>query len=170
MHRRSEATAVGDCGAPNVVLDGEHEHEMQEVKAKLLVVLRRSGEARSSGNAVTAELGGGVHGNRSHGESRGSEGEWEGEQVRAGRSGERLARVMEEQSTRRRAARGGEQGRSSGMAATHGHVSFTEAYSRTGGGQQRGHGGRCYWAISGLIKTLGPKRSLKPANCSTFFI
>ena len=152
------------------VCDGEHEHDVKEMAAKLLVVLRRSGEARSSGNAVTAELGGGVHGNRSHGESRGSEGEWEGEQVRAGRSGERLARVMEEQSTRRRAARGGEQGRSSGMAATHGHASFTEAYSRTGGGQQRGHGGRCYWAISGLIKTLGPKRSLKPANCSTFFI
>ena len=90
------------------VCDGEHEHDVKEMAAKLLVVLRRSGEARSSGNAVTAELGGGVHGNRSHGESRGSEGEWEGEQVRAGRSGERLARVMEEQSTRRRAARGGE--------------------------------------------------------------
>ena len=84
MHRRSEATAVGDCGAPNMVLDGEHEHEMQEVKAKLLVVLRRSGEARSSGNAVTAELGGGVHGNRSHGESRGSEGEWEGQERNEG--------------------------------------------------------------------------------------
>ena len=57
---------------------------MQEVKEKLLVVLTRSGEAWSSGNAVTAELGSGVHGNRSHGESRGSEGEWEGQEMNEG--------------------------------------------------------------------------------------
>ena len=42
MHRRSEATAAGDCGAPSAVLDGEHEHGMQEREAKLMALLVRS--------------------------------------------------------------------------------------------------------------------------------
>ena len=45
---------------------------------------------------------------------------WGAQREGAGVEEEPLARVMEEQGTRRRAARGGEQGRSSHMAATHG--------------------------------------------------
>ena len=82
--RRLPVARSGGGGAPTTDGQGEHEHEMQEVKAKLLVVLTRSGEAWSSGNVVTAELGGGVHGKRSHGESRGSEGEWEGQEMNEG--------------------------------------------------------------------------------------
>ena len=37
------APAVGgDCGAPCAVLDGEHEHGMQEREAKLMALLVRS--------------------------------------------------------------------------------------------------------------------------------
>jgi len=42
VHRRSEATAAGDCGAPSMVLDGEHEHGVQEREAKLMALLVRS--------------------------------------------------------------------------------------------------------------------------------
>ena len=37
------APAVGgDCGAPSMVLDGEHEHGVQEREAKLMALLMRS--------------------------------------------------------------------------------------------------------------------------------
>ena len=42
MHRRSEATAAGDYGAPSTVLDGEHEHGVQEREVKLMALLVRS--------------------------------------------------------------------------------------------------------------------------------
>ena len=131
MHRRSEATAVGDCGAPSVVLDGEHEHEMQEVKAKLLVVLRRSGEARSSGNAVTAELGGGVHGGRALARACSAEGEGGGEQGGVGSVWDSSASIMEQQGRGRAAeTRGEEVGAWCPCAAT------TSASGRTGGGHR----------------------------------
>ena len=42
MHRGSEVTAAGDCGAPSVVLDGEHEHGVQAREVKLMALLMRS--------------------------------------------------------------------------------------------------------------------------------
>ena len=42
MHRRSEVTAAGDCGAPSAVLDGDHKHGVQEREAKLMALLVRS--------------------------------------------------------------------------------------------------------------------------------
>ena len=71
--------------------------------------------------------------------------------------GEPLARVMEEQGTRRHAARGGEQGHSSRMAATHGHASCVGAFPRTAGERWSGHGGKPIWAVSGANWTLGLK-------------
>ena len=42
VHWRSKAMAAGDCGAPSMVLDGEHEHGVQEREAKLMALLVRS--------------------------------------------------------------------------------------------------------------------------------
>ena len=42
VHRWSEATADGGCGASSTVLDGEYEHDVQEREAKLMALLVRS--------------------------------------------------------------------------------------------------------------------------------
>ena len=58
MHRRSEATATGGCGASSMVLDGEYEHGVQEREAKMMVVLVRSeGADRGENGRGTGELG-----------------------------------------------------------------------------------------------------------------
>ena len=58
MHRRSEATVAGGCGASSTVLDGEHEHGVQEREAKMMVVLVRSvGADRGENGRGTGELG-----------------------------------------------------------------------------------------------------------------
>jgi len=50
------------------------------------------------------------------------------------------------------------------------HASFIEAKFWIGGGRRWGWGGEPIWAVSGANWTLGLKWSLKPANCSSFFI
>ena len=106
----------GGGGAPTTDGQGEHEHEMQEVKAKLLLVLTRSGEAWSSGNAVTAELGGGVHGGRVLARP-------EHERERARRDGEGWgssgARLKEQRRDREAGHAAAAGARCSCMAATH---------------------------------------------------
>ena len=70
MHRRSEATAAGNCGAPSMDLDGEHEHGVQEREAKLMALLVRSeGGLRGENSAAPAssELG---HGGRTRREAK----------------------------------------------------------------------------------------------------
>ena len=54
MHRRSEVTADGGCGASSIVLDGEHEHDVQEREAKLMALLVRREGKNGRG---TGELG-----------------------------------------------------------------------------------------------------------------
>ena len=56
VHRRSEATAAGDYSAPSVVLDGEHEHGVQEREAKLMALLVRSDGAERGKTAAVVEL------------------------------------------------------------------------------------------------------------------
>ena len=56
MHRLSEATAAGGCGASSMVLDDEH--GVQEREAKMMVVLVRSeGADRGENGRGTGELG-----------------------------------------------------------------------------------------------------------------
>ena len=58
MHRRSEAMMAGGCGASSTVLDGKHEHGVQEREAKMMVVLVRSeGADRGENGRGTGELG-----------------------------------------------------------------------------------------------------------------
>ena len=77
-------------------------------------------EGWSGGSSSGSELGGGIHGGRALASTRRRQRAREAMGSAEGVSGKPLARVMEEQGIRRRAARGGEQGRSSRMAATHG--------------------------------------------------
>jgi len=126
------------------VCDGEHEHDVKEMAAKLLVVLRRSGEARSSGNAVTAELGGGVHGGRALARACSAEGEGGGEQGGVGSVWDSSASIMEQQGRGRAAGTRGEE-----VGAWCLRLVATEAKRRARGVQRSGQGGTPFWASSG---------------------
>ena len=90
-----EATAAGDCSAPSVVLDGEHEHGVQEMAAKLRVVLVGSEKAGSGENGCGGELCSAINGGREQGR-----GERPGERAVGG--AERLGAAQRPQNARRR--------------------------------------------------------------------